>query len=73
MGPQKQKKKVNAIRINDKWCKQCGICVEFCPREVLVIETRPIPTATDLANCTACRMCELHCPDYAISVEEINA
>ena len=23
------------IEINDAWCKGCGICVEFCPKDVL--------------------------------------
>ena len=72
MEPEEKRKKVRAIRINEEWCKQCGICVEFCPTEVLIIESAQIPTAIDLDNCTGCRICELRCPDYAITVEEVN-
>lgn len=51
-----------------KWCKACGICVAFCPRNVLVLEDK-----VKIANkdaCIFCRQCERICPDYAIYVKE---
>ncbi len=68
----KSKKKVKEIRIEGKWCKRCGICVEFCPGKVLTLENMEPPAATHLEGCTVCRLCEMRCPDYAISVEEEN-
>jgi 2-oxoglutarate ferredoxin oxidoreductase subunit delta len=26
------------VVINREWCKGCGICVVFCPKEALVLE-----------------------------------
>ncbi|HNR67098.1 MAG TPA: 4Fe-4S binding protein [bacterium] len=57
------------IRINPSWCKGCAICVEFCPQDVLVMESG-IAKVANLAACTACGLCELRCPDFAITVEK---
>jgi len=55
------------IRIDEKRCKNCDICIEFCPRKVL---DRSFFTAVvkDLDRCSKCMLCELRCPDFAISV-----
>ena len=54
------------------WCKGCGLCIEFCPGDVLVLglDNRPKPIYPE--KCTACRWCELHCPDFAIFVTDIE-
>ena len=55
-----------------KWCKECGICIAFCPQEVL---GRAKDGSVEVVNpdaCTACRWCELHCPDFAITVKRIE-
>lgn len=57
------------ILINEDWCKGCGICIEFCPNEVL----KPAgfqgkPTVTDPTLCNKCLMCEVRCPDFAIRI-----
>jgi len=66
------KKKVKEIRIEGKWCKRCGICVEFCPGKVFTMDNMEPPVANHLKGCTVCRLCEMRCPDYAITVEEGN-
>lgn len=71
MCPEK-KKKAKAIHIQEKWCKQCGICVEFCPGKVFSFQTGQVPVAAHLGDCTVCLLCEMRCPDYAISVEEVS-
>ncbi len=68
----KRDKKVRGIFINEKWCKRCGICVEFCPGKVFTMGNLQPPAAMNLEGCTMCRLCEMRCPDYAISVEEAN-
>ena len=49
------------------WCKSCGICAAFCPRECIELDDDGIPRV-DSKRCTGCGWCELHCPDFAISV-----
>lgn len=55
--------------INPKWCKGCGICVEFCPKNVLKIVHNKVQIVDDEA-CIKCGLCELRCPDYAIYIEK---
>ena len=49
------------LMIEPKWCKGCGICAAFCPKNV---------TAVNLQDCIGCGLCELRCPDYAIYLEK---
>lgn len=58
-----------AVSVEESLCKSCGICVEMCPREVLVA-TEPLRKATvaHLARCTGCGLCAMYCPDWAIDV-----
>ena len=60
------------VHVFDNWCKGCGLCIEFCPNGVLVLglDNRPKPIYPE--NCTACRWCELHCPDFAIFITDID-
>ncbi len=64
------------IVINEDWCKGCGFCYTFCPREVLEKSEHfnakgyyP-PVATNIDRCVGCGLCEALCPDFAIHVEE---
>lgn len=59
------------LLITEDWCKGCGICVEFCPTNVLEIKNG-IVTVVDIDKCIKCGLCELRCPDYAIYLEEIE-
>jgi 2-oxoglutarate ferredoxin oxidoreductase subunit delta len=63
--------KARAIVLASRWCKVCGICIEFCPRQVF--EPDPLTGLVRVERpeaCSGCRLCELLCPDYVISVEE---
>ncbi len=62
------------IEVKNEWCKGCYICVDMCPRKVLEIDEstfvkgfHPVVPARP-EDCTACRLCELWCPDLAIAV-----
>jgi 2-oxoglutarate ferredoxin oxidoreductase subunit delta len=59
------------IGIFRDWCKSCGICAAFCPRQCLSLDDQGNPVVADAARCTGCRWCELHCPDFAICVKEV--
>jgi 2-oxoglutarate ferredoxin oxidoreductase subunit delta len=49
-------------------CKACGICRALCPRDVFDADERGYPVVARLSDCTVCRVCEYHCPDFAISI-----
>ena len=59
-------------------CKECGFCIEFCPQHVLYESTEinskgyhPI-YLSDSDKCTKCDICGMICPDFAISVVDIE-
>ena len=56
--------------IEPEWCKGCGICVTFCPKEALELKDLKVHLKED-NSCVLCGMCEMRCPDYAIYL--INA
>ncbi|KKM12039.1 hypothetical protein SY88_05490 [Clostridiales bacterium PH28_bin88] len=58
-----------AIHINHDLCKECGLCVYSCARDVLAGEPGELPRVVALERCTGCRMCFYRCPDFAIEVE----
>ena len=57
------------LMINSAWCKGCGICAAFCPKNALEIVNEKVRTVEG-ANCILCGQCELRCPDYAIYIDE---
>ena len=60
------------INIYRDWCKGCGICAAFCPRQCLGLDAEGNPVVEKSERCTGCRWCELHCPDFAICVREVE-
>ena len=71
----KKDKALPTIKINKEWCKSCAICVEFCPHDVLAMKGA-YPEVVDLEACTACQLCDIRCPDFAITVttnEQVEA
>ncbi len=57
------------IIVNEEWCKSCGICINYCPKKVLVANEKGYPVAEKIDDCIQCMLCELRCPDFAIRVE----
>lgn len=57
------------ILINQNLCKQCGICIEFCPKNVFLQNEDGTILPKNVKNCIGCKMCEMRCPDFAILME----
>nr|WP_321468217.1 4Fe-4S binding protein [uncultured Desulfobulbus sp.] len=52
------------------WCKACGICMAFCPKKIILADKNGKPVVKEQDQCIGCRFCEMHCPDFAITVSE---
>ncbi|MFW5827235.1 MAG: 4Fe-4S dicluster domain-containing protein [Alkalispirochaeta sp.] len=57
---------IKEITINQAWCKRCGICSAFCPKDVFETDSEGVVTVAHLSACIACELCERMCPDMAI-------
>ncbi len=64
--------KLTAVKINEVWCKKCGICTAFCSRGVLVQTPDKKILAEKIENCIGCGICVNLCPDYALSLEMVE-
>lgn len=60
---------MNQIIIDEKRCKGCGMCVDSCPKHVYdhpFLGSKPVIARVE--DCIACGICDLRCPDFAITV-----
>lgn len=63
------------VTVDIEYCKGCGLCVDFCPQEIMQLDTEVITQkgyhpahCVDQEACTACLNCAMMCPDVAIKV-----
>ena len=67
-------KAAERIDLDRKYCKGCMLCQYVCKFEVFESgQERSLldylmPRVAKLENCRACRLCETHCPDMALTV-----
>ena len=57
-----------ALTLRKERCKGCNICVAFCPKKILALDTLGKIYVIDETQCIQCGQCELRCPDFAIRV-----
>ena len=66
------------VVILERFCKGCGLCVEFCEQGKLAIDARPNRQGVQPAvvrpevDCTGCLRCATVCPDAAVEVLRIE-
>ncbi|OWZ83108.1 4Fe-4S dicluster domain-containing protein [Natranaerobius trueperi] len=58
------------VEVASKWCKACGICIEYCPKKVLDYDKKGKAIVKNHEACIKCGLCELRCPDFAIVVKK---
>jgi len=63
------------LEIAEDRCKGCGLCLDVCPRHVLVLDESVVNDLgyhpvrlTDAAACTSCALCARICPDAVFAV-----
>ena len=60
--------------IDRERCKGCGLCLAFCPQDVLAYSTEINRSGYNVVwmkepeRCTGCAFCAQTCPDIAIEV-----
>ena len=66
------------IAIIEDRCKGCGFCIEYCPRDVLVLSDRfnvkgyHPPEVKRPEECADCGFCEMICPEFAIYLVKVK-
>lgn len=64
------------VWVNESRCKACDLCVSVCPTGTLAMrldEHKVLGKMVEVLHpesCIGCQDCELHCPDFAISVAD---
>lgn len=72
-GAKAKRRRQGEVTVFDNWCKGCGICMAFCPTDVFDTDAEGHPVVARQEDCIACQWCVVHCPDFAIYVEELDA
>lgn len=64
------------ITFDKNRCKGCGLCVEACPKKIVVLLKNELNAkgyrpagVTDPSLCVGCAFCAATCPDCVITVE----
>ena len=66
---------MNLVKIDMEKCKECGYCINFCPKKVVLEQGANInkkgyypATVVNQKECIACGTCAKVCPEAAIEV-----
>lgn len=56
------------VEIIKELCKNCNICVEVCPLDVLGEKNGTTPSIKYKEDCQSCYLCSTLCPEGAIVI-----
>ena len=61
--------------VNAERCKECGLCISYCPREAIVMTDQLNPAGYKHVKvieekCVGCGICYTVCPDMVFTVTE---
>lgn len=63
-----------SVRIEERGCRDCGLCVEICPTKVFEQnDARRLAEVKRDADCIGCTSCKYLCPSACIEVERFEA
>ena len=71
------KKRFKVLFNRDK-CKGCELCVSFCPKKILALDSTVNAKGyhpagiTNQEECIGCTSCALMCPDCCITINELE-
>jgi 2-oxoglutarate ferredoxin oxidoreductase subunit delta len=64
------------LKINEEFCKGCGLCILFCPNKSLQFKkgfnSKGFHPVILKGKCNFCAKCYIVCPDCAIEIEELE-
>ena len=55
------------VIIDKEKCIRCGLCVDICPEDILVMEDDVVKVRNP-EECCWCDACEMDCPEGAVRV-----
>lgn len=58
------------IHVNEQECSGCGLCVDSCPNQAIVLNELAV---VDREKCTGCGSCVDECPNEALQLIELIA
>jgi 2-oxoglutarate ferredoxin oxidoreductase subunit delta len=64
--PFPERMRTDPVDIFEPWCKNCGLCVSFCPAEVFAFLDTGKVVVNSPQQCKQCGICANVCPDMAI-------
>ncbi|WP_156792284.1 4Fe-4S dicluster domain-containing protein [Desulfotalea psychrophila] len=70
VAPKEKKRILYSVKFFYEWCKSCGLCSALCPKQVISTDETGKPRVENPDACIGCRICEIHCPDFAITVKK---
>lgn len=65
---------MNKVDIVAKYCKGCGYCIHFCPKQILKMgnvrnqKGHFYPYIEEMEKCIGCQSCAIVCPEGAIEL-----